>query len=316
MKNIVVPEHEAGERLDVWLSNQVEGLSRTKAQELVKTGAVAVNGKLAKSGYVLRPNDAVAIPETGEKSSKPEIRQLTQNTSQPNIVDETDDFLVLEKPSGLLVHPAPNQKTDTLIDFLLAHAATIAEVGDSKERPGIVHRLDREASGLMVVAKTPAAFEHLKKQFQAHEIKKEYLALVFGKMAKDTDVIETPIGRKKGLGRMSARTQPIEGDKEAKSIYDVIERFPHASLVRITTETGRMHQVRVHMKSVGHPLVGDSLYAAGKKSPSLDKCPRLFLHAALLGFKDLSGQWREYRSEPPEDLKTFLETLERKHEKR
>lgn len=306
----VVPEHEAGERLDAWLAQREPRLSRSSFQKLIKAGAVLVNGKPGKSGYVMKENDVV---ETGEAPAK--AANAAASYAPVRIVEETPEFIVLEKPSGLLVHPAPNQKTDTLSDFLVARDAAIAKVGDSPERPGIVHRLDREASGLMVTARTPAAFEHLKKQFQTHAVAKEYLALVWGKVVKDHEIITTPIGRVRGLGRMAAHVEAGEDDKEARTSYDVIERFPHATLVRVKTETGRMHQVRVHMKSIGHPLVGDTLYGAGKKSPSLDKCPRLFLHAAYLAFTGPDGARHEYRSELPEDLKSFLETLKKKHGK-
>ncbi len=316
MRKFIVPEHEAGERLDAWLTQKNPRTSRTFFQKLIKAGLVTVGGKPAKAHAVLKAGDLINVSEPSAPRAV--------NTMRPHgihrgfgIVDETPDFLVIEKPSGLLVHPAPSQKTATLVDALLKHDPKIKKVGDSPERPGIVHRLDREASGLMVVAKTQPAFEHLKKQFQEHAIKKEYLALVFGKVSKDAGVIETAIGRKKGKGRMSARSKPLEGDREARSAYDVVERFPHATLVKIRTETGRMHQVRVHMKSLGHPLVGDALYASPKlrSSPSLRKCPRLFLHAAALGFTGPDGQRHEYHSKLPDDLHDFLEALKAKHKK-
>ncbi len=312
MKKIIVPEHEAGERLDAWLVQNFSETSRSAFQKQIKEGAILVNGKKPKAHYAMKEHDVVEIAKAASKASlkamKPEIPAV-------RVVDETDDYLVIDKPSGLLVHPAPSQKTSTLVDFLVAHAPQIKKVGDAKERPGIVHRLDREASGLMVVAKTKKAFAHLKKQFQDHEIKKEYLALVYGKPSKDFDLIDTPIGRKKGKGRMSARAAAMEGDKEARTHYDVLERFPQATLMKVRTETGRMHQVRVHMKSIGHPLVGDDLYAATKHETTSLRNLRLFLHAATLGFKDLQGEWREYHSKLPPELDAILEKLKKKHGK-
>lgn len=315
MKKFIVPEHEAGERLDAWLVRMNPRKSRTFFQKLIKDGRVTVGGKSAKPHTVLKAGDAVELAESPKIAASRNGRSSI--SADLKIVDESLDFLVIEKPSGLLVHPAPSQKTATLVDLLLKHDPKIKKVGDSPERPGIVHRLDREASGLMVVARTQPAFEHLKKQFQEHAIKKEYLALVFGKVSKDAGTIEAAIGRKKGKGRMSARAKPLEGDREARSAYDVVERFPHATLVKIRTETGRMHQVRVHLKSIGHPLVGDALYASPKlrSSPSLQKCPRLFLHAAALGFTGPDGQRRDYHSELPDDLHDFLEALQAKHKK-
>jgi 23S rRNA pseudouridine1911/1915/1917 synthase len=314
MKKIVVPEHEAGERLDAWLVQQFPETSRNAFQKLIKEGGVFVNGKAAKAHYALKPEDIVEIKKSDSPGASGKAKQIVM--PHVAVIDETDDFLVIEKPSGLLVHPAPSQKTSTLIDFLLKHAPSIAGVGDAEERPGIVHRLDREASGLMVVAKNEKAFEHLKKQFQDHLIKKEYLALVYGKPSQDFDTISTPIGRKKGKGRMSARAHAQEGDKEAVSHYDVIDRFPQAALVKVRTETGRMHQVRVHMKSIGHPLVGDTLYATTKHQTSSLRDTRLFLHASMLGFKDLQGAWHEYRSGLPPELAVLIETLKAKHAKK
>lgn len=318
-----VPEHEAGERLDAWLAQQFPDTSRSAFQKRIKDGGILVNGKAAKAHYALKPQDEVAVLASAKVPARKDIR--SEASADVRVIDETADYLVIEKPSGLLVHPAPSQKTMTLIDFLLEHAPEIKGVGDAEERPGIVHRLDREASGLMVVAKNEKAYEHLKKQFQQHAVKKEYLALVYGKPSQEFDTISTPIGRKKGKGRMSARPAPSgakarlhgqEGDKEALSHYDIIERFPQAALVRVRTETGRMHQVRVHMKSIGHPLVGDNLYATSKHETSSLRGTRLFLHAALLGFKDLEGRWHEYRSGLPPELAKVLETLKSKHAKK
>ncbi|WKZ28895.1 MAG: RluA family pseudouridine synthase [Patescibacteria group bacterium] len=312
MKKIVVPDFEAGERLDAWLVQQDSKRSRSAFQKHIKEGGILVNGKKPKAHYILKEGDVVEIEKAASKAS---LKAVKPDVPDVAIVDETDEYLVINKPSGLLVHPAPSQKTSTLVDFLLAHAPKIKGVGDAKERPGIVHRLDREASGLMVVAKTKKAYAHLKKQFQAHEIKKEYLALVYGKPSKDFDLIDTPIGRKKGKGRMSARAEAQEGDKDARTHFDVLERFPQAAFIKVRTETGRMHQVRVHMKSIGHPLVGDDLYAGTKhETPSL-RNTRLFLHAATLGFTDLSGAWREYHSELPPELESVVETLRKKHAK-
>lgn len=311
MKKLVVPEHEAGERLDAWLVQQFPETSRTAFQKRIKEGGVLLNGKAPKPHVTLKDGDVVVI----QAATKAKTAKTAAEIPEVKVVDETADFLVIEKPSGLLVHPAPSQKAATLVDFLVKHAPEIKKVGDAKERPGIVHRLDREASGLMVIAKSKKMFEHLKKQFQAHDIAKEYLALVNGKILKDFDAIRTPIGRKKGKGRMSARAKAQEGDKDAVSHFDVLERFPQATLVKVKTETGRMHQVRVHMKSIGHPLVGDALYGTLAQSTTSLRHVRLFLHAAALGFTDLDGKEHLYRSELPPDLKTVIETLRARHAK-
>lgn len=311
MKTFIVPEHEAGERLDAWLAQQDPDRSRTAFQKLIKEGGVLLNGRKAKAHQVVKAEDTVEL----EGASKRKAAAKAAAVPDVRIVDETPDLLVIEKPSGLLVHPAPSQKASTLVDFLVKHDPAIKKVGDAKERPGIVHRLDREASGLMVIARTKKAFEHLKRQFQEHAVSKEYQALVYGKVVKDFDTITTSIGRKKGRGRMSARTQAQDGDKEAVSHYDVVERFPQATLVKVRTETGRMHQVRVHMKSIGHPLVGDGLYGTPKQQTTSLRGVRLFLHAAALGFTGPDGRRREYRSELPSDLQATLDALKAKHAK-
>jgi len=310
MKKYVVPEHEAGERLDAWLAQQDADRSRTAFQKLIKEGGVSVNGKKAKAHLVVKDGDVVEV----EGASKKKAAAKGAGIPDVKIVDETPDFLVIEKPSGLLVHPAPSQKTSTLVDFLVAHDPKIKKVGDAKERPGIVHRLDREASGLMVVAKTKRMFEHLKKQFQVHDIAKEYLALVYGKVVKDFDTIKTSIGRKKGRGRMSARSKAQEGDKDAVSHYDVLERFPQATLVKVRTETGRMHQVRVHMASIGHPLLGDPVY--GRNRPEhrelLNRLnfKRQALHAAHLGFvHPITNAPLSFSSAIPDDMQGLLSEL-------
>lgn len=313
MRAITVGEFETGERLDAYLAQKLPEFSRTRAQKLIKDGAVALNGSPAKAHAIVKAGDAIVIKETpaepGKAGQAPRLLPL-------KVVAETPDFLVVEKPPGLLVHPAPKQKTGTLVDLLLAHDPKMALVGDAPAiRPGIVHRLDRAASGLLVVARTQPMFEHLKKQFQEHAVKKEYLALVHGKVSLDHDVITTWIGRAKDKGRMVARPQPKEGDRPAVTKYDVVTRFPQATLLRVRTETGRMHQIRVHLGSIGHPIAGDTLYVPSRLRTGSIRPPRLFLHAAALGFRDLSGEWREYESELPSDLHAFLDALKKKHKK-
>lgn len=311
MTKITVGQYEGGERLDAYLAQQLPDFSRSHFQKLIKSGHVAINGKKTKAHTVVKEEDVIEIHEPAEEKHEEEKRTL----APLDIVAETSDFLVINKPSGLLVHPAPKQQTGTLVDLLLKHDKKIAKVGDSPIRPGIVHRLDRDASGLMVVSKTQEMFEHLKKQFQEHSIEKAYLALVHGKVVKDHGVIDTPLGRAKDKGRMVARTQPMEGDKDAKSLYDVLMRFPHGTLVKVRTETGRMHQIRVHMKSIGHPLAGDRVYTPTKLRTGSLQPKRMFLHAAKLGFTDLAGERHTYQSELPPELHDFLEELKKKHKK-
>lgn len=311
MKKIIVGQYEGGERLDAYLAQQLPDFSRSYFQKLIKSGGVSINDTKPKAHTVVKEEDVIEINEAPEEKLTEEKAVLPPL----DIVAETKDYLVINKPSGLLVHPAPKQQTGTLVDLLLKHDKKIAKVGDSELRPGIMHRLDRDASGLMVIAKKQEAFDDLKSQFQNHDIKKEYFALVHGKAAKDSGEIIARIGRSKDRGRMVARAQPLESDKDAKTLYDVVMRFPHATLVKVRTETGRMHQIRVHMKSIGHPLVGDTLYTPGKLRTGSLQPGRMFLHAATLGFTDLAGDWQEFHSDLPPQLHDFIEALKRKHKK-
>lgn len=233
-------------------------------------------------------------------------------SGQLTVIDETADYLVIDKPAGLMVHPAPGKNEPTLADALTARYPTLSSVGDSNDRPGIVHRLDKEASGLMVIARTQPMFENLKEQFKNRAINKEYLALVRGVIKHDHNIINRPIGRSltKG-GRMAAHSQNQAKDRQAITEYWVEKRFSHHTLLRVKPRTGRPHQIRVHLNSFGFPIVGDKVYTNLKARRSLMRhpLPRLFLHATKLGFRDLQSEYREYESPLPAELENFLKTL-------
>ncbi len=243
-------------------------------------------------------------------------------SSSLKIIAETPDYLVIEKPTGLLVHPTVHHEGPTLVDELVRLYPKIKKVGDDPTRPGIVHRLDREVSGLMVVAKTQPMFEYLKEQFAGRTIHKEYLALVHGKLSKDEGEIDFVIARSRHGGRMAARPSSQEG-RTAKTMYDVVERFPNATLVRVMPETGRTHQIRAHFHALGHPLVGDRLYrtkkqrrkellkSKGEDVQTLGKftIPRLMLHATKLSFPDLEEKIQTFESTPPSEFSNFIKTL-------
>lgn len=224
---------------------------------------------------------------------------------------ENNDFLVVEKPGGLLVHPTEKQEKNTLTGWLIQKYPEIKKVGDDPLRPGIVHRLDKDASGLLVIAKNQKIFEHLKDQFKKHKIEKEYLALVYGEIEKDEGVIDLPIGRSTN-GKMGA-VKSIKQKRKFKTAlteYKLVKKYPGVSLLKIKTGTGRTHQIRAHMKSIGHPVVGDSLYKAKLRwKKNIPPPPRLFLHAICLGFFDLKNKWHEFQSPPPAELKLYLDKL-------
>ena len=302
-QTLVAPAGQAPTRLDVWLVRHAD-LSRSKLQQAIKAGRVTVNGKPTKSHHLIRPGDEVAVRDlTAPLHAEP----AAPPPDTPTVVDEDDNYLVVNKPSGLVVHGGPGIHEATLTDWAVKHAPPVADVGDQPQvRPGIIHRLDRDVSGLMVIAKTQAAFADLKRQFQAHAIVKEYLALTQGRITDASGRIDFAIARSPSKsGLMIARPKSTEG-KQAETLFHV-ERFVKGmTLVRIRTLTGRTHQIRVHFKAIGHPLVGDPLYKIRRLKVEKHPAPRLVLHAEHLVFDDLTGRRRDYRSPLPADLAQFL----------
>jgi 23S rRNA pseudouridine1911/1915/1917 synthase len=230
-----------------------------------------------------------------------------------DILFEDDDILVVNKPAGLLVHAAASSPgEETLADALREHAPGLIGVGDEPEvRSGIVHRLDRDVSGVMVVAKTQPAFERLKEAFKAREVGKQYVALVYGKLPKDHDVITMNIARSKRTGKMVARPVSQEG-AEAITAYDVLERFKTATLVRAVIKTGRMHQIRAHFFGIGYPVVGDTLHTRRIKNIRPLELGRLFLHAETLTVPMADGTAKTFTAPLPDELQAILKKLPKK----
>lgn len=223
---------------------------------------------------------------------------------------EDDDVFVIEKPAGLLVHATGAKREEhTLIDELLEVYPALAGIGDDPSRPGLVHRLDRDVSGVMVIAKTQDAFQYLKDLFTNRSLYKEYLALVYGRMSKDEGEINFKIARSKARGRMVARSGEQDG-KEAKTEYEVLSRYKTATYLKVVIHTGRTHQIRAHMKAIDHPIVGDKLYANAKMR-NIRPIPmdRLFLHAHTLRLVLPSGQEKSFTAPLPEELTKILEAL-------
>ena len=230
------------------------------------------------------------------------------------LIHKEEDFLVINKPAGLLVHGAAHIEEKTLIDMLLEKYPEIAKTGDDPMRPGIMHRLDKQVSGLLVVAKTQKGFESLKKQFQDRTVKKTYIGLVFGKMLKDYDEINFPIQRSAKGHKMAALPATVNGEKNEKgrnaiTEFTTIKKFINYTLLEIIIKTGRTHQIRVHLSAYGHPLVGDDLYGTRKTKLKNAKLglDRIFLTASKLEFDDLEGERRRFEVEMPGELKAFLE---------
>lgn len=305
---------EAGQRLDVFLTARLaetaEGvvLSRSKVQALIKGGRVRVNEEKETPHYALEEGDIVEVDVPAQAPRDAALRP--RSDIKFNIVHEDDDVIVVEKPNGLLTHPAVPGESDSLANAVLAHAPGIAAVGESSERPGIVHRLDKDASGLLVIAKTKAAFDSLKAQFQAHTVRKEYAVLVDGGPPQDSGTVSLSVGRKKGDGKMAARPKDDarEGDRDAVTHYSVDTRYARAALLTVRTDTGRTHQIRVHMHALGCPVVGDQLY--GERKDGRVKAPRLFLHAKSLAFDHpVTGERLTFTSGLPTELQHVLESL-------
>jgi len=287
-----------GQRLDVFLAGAVPEVSRSQWKGLIQGGRVMVNGQACKPNQKLRTGDVVAwaIPEKIPAEPQPEELEL-------DILFEDDAVLVLNKPPGLVVHPAPGNESGTLVNALLFHDP----VSRGLERAGIVHRLDKDTSGVMVVAKSDAAMAELQRQFKARETQKEYLALVWGDLPP-SGRIETLMGRHPGHRKKMAVLK--EGGREAVSNFQTLEKFAEVSLAKVGIETGRTHQIRVHMAHLGHPVVGDSVYGRARKNKLPLTPERQMLHAARLEFTHPStGKRLSFDAPLFDDMRCLLELL-------
>ncbi len=296
---------EGSIRLDRFLADQVPELSRSAAQRLIDQGQVTVNGEPTRPSYRLRPGEVVValLPAEEPQALLPEAIPL-------NIVYEDQALLVVDKPAGLVVHPAPGHPGGTLVNALLAHSPGLAD--GAGERPGIVHRLDRDTSGLILVARSEKVRRALQRQFQARQVHKAYLALLDGHLQPAWGRIEAPLGRDP---HHRQRMAVLPGGRDAITEYHVLQQFAQAvgpaagdyTLVEAEPLTGRTHQIRVHFASIGHPVVGDANYGRRKRHLLV---PRQFLHAWRLGFKHpLTGERLLLESPLPEDLASVLDLL-------
>ncbi|MFH1559842.1 MAG: RluA family pseudouridine synthase [Chloroflexota bacterium] len=285
-----------GERLDKFLALKQEDLSRAHISGLMARGLVTVNGAIAKASYRLKGGELVEI-----EVAPPLPTTLSPQDIPITVVYEDNDLLVVDKPAGMVVHPAPGHPLGTLVNALLARLPDLKGVGEGL-RPGIVHRLDKDTSGLMVVAKNSQAHDHVSRQIKERAIRKVYLALTTGVLEPAEGIIRARVGRDP---RNRKRMAVVEGGREAETPYRVVEMLPGFTLVEAFPKTGRTHQIRVHFSSLGHPLAGDSLY--GGNDPRLD---RQFLHAHILGFRlPTTEKYMEFASPLPVELDAFLVRL-------
>ncbi len=292
---------ETGQRLDAWLAKTEPEHSRARWQALIKDGWVTLNNEQVKPNTKLRSGDQVkwTIPEPVSTDVLPENIPL-------NILYEDAHMIVINKPAGLVVHPAAGNETGTLVNALLHHCNDLKGIGGEK-RPGIVHRLDKDTTGVMVVAKTEAAMNELARQFKARETEKEYLAIVRGVPSAQHGQIKTHMGRHP-IHRKKMAAE-VRNGRHAVSYYEVTETFDGAALLRIRIETGRTHQIRVHMAHLKHPVVGDTLY--GRTSAArVIRANRQMLHAAKLSIAHPDTKERmTFTASLPEDMETLLSRL-------
>jgi 23S rRNA pseudouridine1911/1915/1917 synthase len=291
----IVTENDAKLRLDQFLAKRLPEYSRSRLQQLIRSGFVRLNEQTTRPRRIVRSGDKIDLiePPVEKIDVRPEPIPL-------EILFEDDDIIVINKPAGLTVHPGAGQREHTLVNALLSHCTTLSGIG-GKERPGIVHRLDKETSGCLVVAKNDMAHRELSKQFATRTVEKIYLALVAGKLRKAAAVIEEKIGRHP-VHRQRMRVTSLRG-RTAKTEYRVIRSSDEASLIECRLHSGRTHQIRVHLHHLGHAVLGDKVYA-----PRFAKnFPRQMLHAWKLGFHHpRTGEWRNFEAPLPNDFATAI----------
>ncbi|HOV98464.1 MAG TPA: RluA family pseudouridine synthase [Bacteroidota bacterium] len=311
---ITVPQGEHPKRIDVYLAHQIENATRTKVQEAIENGNVLVNGKSVKPSYQIAPNDCIEITIP----KPPRIEAVPENIPL-DIVYEDDVLLIVNKPAGMVTHPAYGNYSGTLVNALLYHCNNLSTV-NTELRPGIVHRLDKDTSGLLVVAKNNAAHHYLARQFSAHTIEREYWAIVWGAFKNPKGIIEANLGRSK---KDRKKVAVVENGKQAITEYEVLENWQYHTLLRLHLKTGRTHQIRVHLAHIGHPVFGDPTY--GGRNPAwggitgkhlqftsqlLKHISRQALHAKTLGFQHpVTHKFVQFNSQLPADMEEVLHLL-------
>ena len=310
---IIVTEAEAGERLDAFLAARIDSWSRARLQRLIEDGDVLVNASEVKSSYKLRAGDQIEVELTAAPATEfpPDDIPIT-------VVHEDDDLIVVNKPAGMVVHPAAGVSGGTLANALAFHFQRLSSAGGAA-RPGIVHRLDKGTSGLLVVAKTEIAHENLADQFRDREVFKSYLALVHGQVDHRRGEIDQPIARDP---RNRTRMAIVRAGRPSLSLYRIRERFDRFTLLDVELKTGRTHQIRVHLAWLKHPVVGDEVYGGGRDKTVSDpqirgtiaKLNRQFLHAAQLGFRHpRTGERMVFSAALPNELQDSLDLIRSKN---
>lgn len=295
-------DEDDGERLDSYLAKELNEVSRTYVQKLIKNGLVLVNNKAVKPSYIVEEGDYIKVdfPEPKKLEILPEDIPL-------DIVYQDEDIVIINKPQDMVVHPAPSNYSGTLVNGLLFHIDSLSSI-NGIIRPGIVHRLDKDTSGLLIVAKNDSAHRFLSEELKQRRVKRNYIALVHGEMKNDEGTIDAPIGRHPRDRKKMAVTD--KNSKEAITHYNVLNRYDNYTLVELSLETGRTHQIRVHLAHINYPIVGDPVYSQRKNEFGLDK---QMLHAYKLAFIHPSTKkYMEFKTDLPPYFKRILNVLENK----
>jgi 23S rRNA pseudouridine1911/1915/1917 synthase len=312
MKKLLVKKEDANERIDKFLRKEIflnQNKTRGDIIRHIKSGNILVDDKIIKPGYLLKEGQKIKINIKKEKAGIIPNKKISLS-----IVYQDKNIIIVNKPPGISVHPSNPSEKNTLVNFLTYKFPEIKTVHDNSRdaylRPGVVHRLDKDTSGVIIIARNQKAFEELKKLFQEHKIEKKYLALVYGKLENKKGKIEKPIAR-----ASTYRKQVVAGKKtqtkirEAVTEYSVIKKYANCSLIEVIPKTGRMHQIRVHLFSIGHPIIGDSLYILKKYKKT--KTARQLLHAQELNFK-LFDKTFSFQAPLPLDFRLFLDEIRKK----
>ncbi|KKQ45631.1 MAG: Pseudouridine synthase [Candidatus Moranbacteria bacterium GW2011_GWC2_37_8] len=311
MEKIIVEQIGVGTRIDKFLVKEFFLYSRGEIIRRIKNGDVLVNNKAIKPSYILEEGDAIMLENF---SREPEDKSLTSNKEMElSVLFENEDIIVINKQAGVQVHPSFNEKDNTLVNALLSQYKEIANVHDDSQgaemRPGVVHRLDKDTSGVMVIARNMEAFNALKEMFKDRDVEKEYLAIAAGIFIEKEGIIEKPIARSSTYRKqVIARKNTKTIIRPAETQYKVIDEFDGYSLVEVTPKTGRMHQIRIHLASIGHPVIGDTIYGTPEPQENKKTAKRQLLHAHKLKF-DLLGESYEFIAPMPQDFTDFLKNI-------
>ena len=314
---IVTDRRQEPLRIDKFLMNRVEGATRNKLQQAMETGGILVNGGIVKPNYKIKPGDEIVVFDT----RSPELTDIIPEEMALDIAYEDESLMIINKPAGMVVHPGCGNYSGTLINGLSWYLQQQSGDASALPRVGLVHRIDKDTTGLVVIAKTEMAMSHLAAQFKKHTVHRRYVALVWGDVPEDSGTIVAHIGRHQRFRKIFSAYPEGEHGKEAITHYTVLERFGYVTLVQLQLETGRTHQIRVHMQSIGHPLFGDTTYGGDRivKGTIFSKykqfventfalIPRQALHAKELGFvHPLSGERMQFNSPLPADMEAAIE---------